>query len=120
MEITFSFTNGIGMARMAGELDLYSSPDACTLLLSQIRTAPGKRLIVDLGEVPYIDSSGIGVLITAFAQARKLGVAICFANPTEEIQRVVRLTSLNGFLPIEESIRDAEKCLAAGRGTHGN
>jgi anti-anti-sigma factor len=111
MEFSSREMHGCKILSMVGDLDLYSSPGACGELIANIQTAQGKKIVVDLSEVSYIDSSGIGVLIAAFSQARKLGVGLRFANPTAEVQRVVRLTSLNGFLPIEETVSEAIKSL---------
>ena len=56
--------NGAVVVRLVGELDLYNAPEMRTALLEVCAEQP-ERLVVDLGEVDFVDSTALGVLIEA-------------------------------------------------------
>tara|TARA_B100000614_G_scaffold141398_1_gene125590 strand:+ start:772 stop:1119 length:348 start_codon:yes stop_codon:yes gene_type:complete len=95
--------NGMWLLSVAGEMDLYNVPEFKSAVNDLLEAgAPG--LISDFGELTYIDSSGIGALLYAFSQGKTRNRGICFANVTGSVRTVIELTSLLGFLPIEESV----------------
>ena len=57
-------TNGAVVIHLAGELDLYNAPEVRAALLELCSEQP-ERLVVDLGEVDFVDSTALGVLIEA-------------------------------------------------------
>ncbi len=56
--------NGAVVVRLVGELDLYNAPEVRVALLKVCAEQP-ERLVVDLGEVDFVDSTALGVLIEA-------------------------------------------------------
>jgi anti-sigma B factor antagonist len=56
--------NGAAIIHLVGELDLYNAPDLRTSLLELCAEQP-ERLVVDLGEVDFVDSTALGVLVEA-------------------------------------------------------
>jgi anti-sigma B factor antagonist len=86
--------------RCAGELDVGS----CRKLIDAIESVYQpelERLCVDLGQVTFIDSTGIGCLIHAHLQCRGQGVRLEIV-PGSALLNVVRLTHLGSHLPITE------------------
>ena len=71
--------------------------------------ASGKRLVLDLSEVDFIDSSGLGAIVAAHRRAHDQGgVVICGAN--EVVMRLFRLARLDRIFHIA---LDVEEALAA-------
>jgi anti-sigma B factor antagonist len=56
-----------------------------------------KRLIVDLTAVDYIDSSGLGALVSLYATASRSGCLLEIANPRQRIRDLFKLTKLSKF-----------------------
>jgi anti-sigma B factor antagonist len=83
---------------VAGELDLNTSGQ----LADAVRTAvdvPGlRRLEVDLGEVTFMDSSGLRVLVIGHADAKKRGGALTAVNVPPNIRRTLDITGLADVL----------------------
>jgi anti-sigma B factor antagonist len=73
---------------LAGELDLASYPRAADALVS---IEPGGRLIVDLRELTFIDSSGIRLLMQLDVRARDEGWELVIALSPGPVQRVLEL-----------------------------
>jgi anti-anti-sigma factor len=86
--------------RCTGELDIGS----CRKLIDAIETAYEpelERLCVDLREVTFIDSTGIGCLIHADLQCRKQDMRLEIV-PGTALLNVIRLTHLGNHLPLTE------------------
>ncbi len=66
-----------------------------------------KRFIINLGEVDYIDSSGIGALIHICSTIKKLNYRLAIANIHGSVKKVIELTKLTGYFPISPSLEDA-------------
>jgi anti-sigma B factor antagonist len=83
---------------LSGEIDMQRSPDARRALLAQVERGHG--LIVDLGDVQYMDSSGIASLVEAYQAARDARLHFALARVTEPVMQVLTLTRLDTVFPI--------------------
>ena len=86
---------------VAGEVDVSNASqlrDALNAALENGATA----LEVDLTEVPYIDSTGIGVLVGAAHHASDAGVAYAVVNPQRNVLRVLGMLGVNEELGIND------------------
>jgi len=94
--------NGAAIIHLAGELDLYNAPDVRTALLELCSEQP-ERVVVDLGEVGFIDSTVLGVLIeaqTKLANRRSFLVAA----PGLETHRALSISGLDQRLTVHDSV----------------
>jgi anti-sigma B factor antagonist len=94
--------DGAVVVRLAGELDLYNAPAVRTALLAECATGP-ERLVVDLSEVEFIDSTSLGVLIEA---RRRLGRPECFllAAPAAETRRALKISGLDRHFGVHDTV----------------
>ncbi len=112
MEIeTAESTKGTTVITLHGEMDLYSSY-LVKQCVEEHFSREGSPLIIDCRHLTYIDSSGVGVLLYTFAQSKKAGMSVWFVNVHGSVRRVIELTSLIGFLPIVDSVAEAEALLS--------
>ncbi len=63
-----------------------------------VASATGNDLCIDMGQVPFIDSSGLGLMIRARKYATRQGKTLQFVNLRPAVQNVVRLARLEEFL----------------------
>ncbi|HEX9997829.1 MAG TPA: STAS domain-containing protein [Abditibacterium sp.] len=63
----------------------------------------GPRVVVDLADVFFIDSTGIGVLVGALKRARERNGALHFCNSQSRVRRVFEITGLMRALPLFDS-----------------
>jgi anti-sigma B factor antagonist len=108
MELSVRTDESTHRVDVSGEMDMYNSTELKSLYL-RLREEDHKPCIFDLGNLSYIDSSGISTLIYIFTQSKAAGVPVCYVNVHGSVRRVVELTSLLGFLPIAESDAEAMK-----------
>ena len=76
------------------------------VIFSQIELG-AKRIIIDMEDVYYIDSSGIGVFISALGVFKKVNGKICFVKVTEPVKKVFELTKITSFFQIFTSETEA-------------
>ena len=97
---------GAVVIRPEGRLNMVAAP----LLREQLRELVengSTRLVVDLGAIDFIDSSGLGALISGLKSARQAGGDLRIAAPTDQVQNVLTLTNLNRVLRSHDSADSA-------------
>jgi anti-anti-sigma factor len=80
-----------------GRLDLSSAP-TFREQVRQLVDSGSSRLVVDLGEVTFVDSSGLGSIIAGLKAARQAGGDLRIARPNQQVLLVLDLTSLDRVL----------------------
>ena len=91
----------------AGEMDAITSP-ALAEALDEVLTAPlPKGVVVDLAKVGFCDSRCIGVLVSAFRQARDLGLGLVVTEPQQQVNRLFVIAGIDQVIPIGASTGDA-------------
>jgi anti-anti-sigma factor len=96
--------NGSVIVRLAGELDLYNADEVRAALSQAIGSSP-ERIVVDMAEVEFVDSTALGVLIEARS---KLGRStLVLAAPQLETRRTLQVSGLDRHLPVHDSVEDA-------------
>ena len=107
MELDVSYPDaGAGVLTLKGRLNMASAPalrEAASALVDDGRS----RVAVDLREVSFLDSSGLGALIGAMKGARAAGGDLRLVGPTEQVQMVLKLTNLDRVLVTADSVEGA-------------
>ena len=67
--------------------------------------------VVDISGLRYINSSGIGVLITILTKFRNKGGELCLLNPSESVKKLLIITKLNAIFTIEDNMNKAIEVL---------
>jgi anti-sigma B factor antagonist len=81
-----------------GELDVYSAP-ALDAAVDQALEDGARSLVIDLGEVGFIDSSGLRSMIRARKQAGSSPDAVRIRNPQPATVRLLDITGLTEHFP---------------------
>ncbi|MCP4592533.1 MAG: STAS domain-containing protein [bacterium] len=89
-----------------GEIDLRCSPDFHRALAKVSEERP-PILIVNLGEVTYMDSSGVGTLVEIFRRTKEYGGHMVLVGLTERVLSVFEITKLDRFFTIKASEAEA-------------
>jgi anti-anti-sigma factor len=92
-----------------GAIDLHVSPEVRAALLELIDKKP-KRLVVDLAKVPYVDSSGIAVLILAMQSLEHEGGRFLLAGAQEAVLTILESAKLDQYFKLYP---DVDAALAA-------
>ena len=70
-----------------------------------------KKIIINLSEMEYMNSTGLSVLINIFTQTRNKGGEVVITNIPEKINQLLIITKLNSIFNIEETVEEAKKIL---------
>ncbi|MEV6285374.1 STAS domain-containing protein [Kribbella sp. NPDC051770] len=95
------------LVRLSGDVDAESAPALTETLRAVLTTIGTKPLVLDLTEVEFMDSSGLGVLIGAHQQAAVQGGALILANPHPRVAKVLRITKLHKVFTVTETVEEA-------------
>lgn len=107
MEYTAEIKNGILQFSLQGDLiGEVKGPQ----LLEEVNNAINENVIqcaVDISNVRYINSSGIGVLITILTKFRNQGGEVCIVNPSEHVKKLLIITKLTAIFNITDTMNEA-------------
>jgi anti-sigma B factor antagonist len=87
--------------RLAGELDLHNADAVRAALADAIADAP-ERIVIDLAEVDFVDSTALGVLIEA--RGRLDGGELLLAGPRLETRRTLQVSGLDRTLRVHDTV----------------
>ncbi len=93
------------VVRLAGELDLYNAHEVREVLLEHCARAP-ERLVVDLSEVSFVDSTALGVLIEARTKLPNRR-AFLIAAPRVETRRALEISGLDRHFGVHDTVDEA-------------
>lgn len=91
------------VVHVAGEVDLANAPELDGQLASVMTEAPS-QLVVDLTNVTFMDSTGLGVLVRALKRSRELDIRLDLIVTNERVLKVFGITGLDTVLPIHSSM----------------
>lgn len=94
---TRTMDSGTVVVRPEGRLNMVAAP-ALRKELHALVEGGSTRVVVDLGGTDFIDSSGLGALISGLKVARQAGGDLRIAAPTLQVTTVLELTNLNRVL----------------------
>jgi anti-sigma B factor antagonist len=93
------------VVRLVGELDLYNAADVREALLAACEEQP-ERLVVDLAEVSFLDSTVLGVLVEARSRVTDKR-SFMLAAPGKEARRALDLSGLDRHFAVHETVDQA-------------
>jgi anti-anti-sigma factor len=85
------------VAALRGEIDLHNSPSVRTALLAILNNHHPRKLVLNLSEVPYMDSSAIAVLVESLQKIRKLGGRIYLTNLQPRVKGLLEIARLDAI-----------------------
>lgn len=102
MKIESREIDGAVVVALSGEVDLQHSPSVRKHLMELMFER--RPVIVDLGAVAYIDSSGIASLVEAYQLARKNGTRFILAAVSAPAMRVLQLARLDKVFALADTV----------------
>ena len=106
MELKIRKNGEVYIIDVNGEMDLYNSYKLKELVMKMIEKNI-KIFIINLEQVDYIDSSGIGALIYISSTIKKMNLKLSLSNIHGSVKKVIELTKLMGYFPISNSVDEA-------------
>ena len=101
---------------VGGDLDVAGAPELRQAVVTALNEG-ARDLILDISELDFVDSFGIGVIVGALKRARQRGGEVVLVCPVPRIRRVFELCDLDRIFVLHDSVEDAESTALAASGT---
>jgi anti-anti-sigma factor len=90
----------------SGRLTVVTAPQLRQTIAERL-VAGDRLIVVDLSSTDFVDSSGLGALVSCLKSARQAGGDLRLVAPTEQVSMVLRMTNLDRILQPRASVDDA-------------
>jgi len=108
MDISSRAKGEVVILDISGEIDLYNAPEIKDIVNKLIEQKK-YNVIINLKEVTYIDSSGIGALISSLSNLKKYQGGLKIINVFASVKKLFELTKLTSFFEIYDLEDEAVK-----------
>ncbi len=92
--------------QVGGEIDVYTAPKLRECLVDLVGSG-NYHLVVDLGGVEFLDSTGLGVLVGGLKRVRSHDGSLELVCSHERLLKIFRITGLTKVFPIHASVEEA-------------
>jgi len=108
MDISCENRDDVIVLNLAGKIDIDSSPELKAKVLDLIEEGY-MSVFIDFSKITFMNSSGLGSLISTIKEARLKDAGLIIINPTTFIKSLFKLTQLDKILTIYDSLEEALK-----------
>jgi anti-sigma B factor antagonist len=109
LEMTEKESNGVTVLVLSGRVVLGDESNQLRSKLKELLGSGKTRLVLDLADVKYIDSAGLGALVAAFTSAQNQGASMKLANLTKKFDEQLHITKLVTVFDVYDSVEAAVK-----------
>jgi anti-sigma B factor antagonist len=106
LDIVESVREDITVLTLKGRLTLGES-NLVREKVNQLAAAGKFKIVIDLSNVEYIDSTGLGILVICFTSLKKQGGALKLVNPNKRNVELLLLTKLHTVFEVFNEVQDA-------------
>ena len=103
MKYKSEIVNDLLILRLSGDLIGENGGVAIYEIASNAIQQQIKRCVIDISDVRYIKSSGIGILITILTKFRNKGGEVFLLKPSESVKKLLVITKLNAIFQVIQS-----------------
>lgn len=104
----------IEMLKIAGQVVLGPESERIEKTVEELIQDGRRKFIVDISEVPYVDSSGLGILVGSAGRVREAGGQFRIVGMQDSVRRLFRITEVDVVLELEETVEEARADLSVG------
>ncbi|MBC7272373.1 MAG: STAS domain-containing protein [Streptomyces sp.] len=95
----------VALVKVAGHLDVDTATEFQAQLANQLHH--GRRhFLLDLSEVPFMDSSGMNIILRVYQETRRLDGVVQVIDPAPAVRRVLELTGVSITVPISADVEE--------------
>jgi anti-sigma B factor antagonist len=96
-------TNGEAVTRLNGKLSL----ETVNSFIQTMRKEPAMHLVLDMSGVSFLDSSGVGALVSLFVTRKHVGKTLALASLTKQGIAVLQVSGLVKLIPTHPTVEAA-------------
>ena len=100
--LNFDFNDGVLRVAIVGEINHHNAVFVRQKIDEKIQELNSKNLVLDLAEVSFMDSSGLGLVMGRYQRMQEIGGTLAIANPGAEHKKLFKLAGLNKLIKIKK------------------
>jgi len=99
--------NGVAVITISGRLALGGETEKLDAALTKLLAADHKTVVLDITGLDYVDSSGVGMLVSCLTKLKKAGGEMKVAGATPRIRRIFSMTGVEGLMSLYDTVAAA-------------
>ena len=113
LQIVEKESGGVTILGLSGRITLGEESNHLRSHIKDMLAEGAKRLVLDLGNVSYIDSAGLGTLVAGYTSSQSQGAVMKLANLTKRFREQLNITKLVTVFDVYDSVEAAVKSFGA-------
>lgn len=109
MDTKIRHVEGVTILDLGGKITLGESSGELRKAVQDALTAGSKKIVLNLADVNYIDSAGLGELVSAYTTVKNAGGELKLLGLTKKVKDLLVITKLLTVFDVKESEQDAVK-----------
>ncbi|MCD6253685.1 MAG: STAS domain-containing protein [Thermotogae bacterium] len=107
MDLKWQEIEDIPVVKVPKELDITISDRFKSCVVEELLKKKKSKIVLDFSSCEYIDSSGLGVVISIYKRSMMEGGTTILAGLNEDVKRVLSITGLNRVLKVKDTVEEA-------------
>jgi anti-sigma B factor antagonist len=116
LELSLSKVDSVALATLKGTIVAGNDKELLLAKAQELLDAGETRIILEMGQVNYVDSTGIGALVHIHTTAERKGASVKLLNLTKRIHDVLQITRLSSVFDIHSDLQKAIGSFGGGAG----
>jgi anti-sigma B factor antagonist len=101
--------NDVTVVDVAGRITLGEGTNTMRDAVAELVAGGSRKVLLNLAEASYIDSSGFGELVSGYTSLRRAGGSLKLLNPTQRIKSLLDMTNLSAVFEVHDDEARAVK-----------
>jgi anti-anti-sigma factor len=99
--------SGIAVVTIAGRLSMGGETERLDATVKGLLQQDQKKFVLDITTLDYVDSSGLGMLVSCLTNVKKAGGELKLAGPNPRIRRIFAMTGVDTMMPMFDTLAAA-------------
>ena len=99
--------SGIAVITISGRLAMGGETERLDAAVKGLIQKEQKHFIFDIAKLDYVDSSGIGMLVSCLTDVKKAGGELKLAGASPRLRRILAMTGVDTMMPMFDTLADA-------------
>ncbi|MBV8519396.1 MAG: anti-sigma factor antagonist [Acidobacteria bacterium] len=109
MDIAVRKQGDVTVVDFKGRMAIGVSETILPRVIHEILSEGGRKILLNLSEMDYIDSNGLGELVQAYRESQRTGASLRLLKPQDRVTKTLRLTNLLPMFTVYDSEDEAMK-----------
>ena len=102
----YEIKDGILEIKLSGEIDHHSAVSVRSEIDDLIFSERPQKTILDLSEISFMDSSGLGLIMGRYSLMKELGGSLSLRAPTQAVMKILSLAGMERIIKIEKTLKE--------------